>query len=84
MKVNWKAWGLSIFKNNKWVVKLALAFVLMAVAFRLLSSRSNEFKETPFLQESQNPKPSNLPQSRDQIPHKGTKDSIFKYGFCYF
>lgn len=85
MKLNWKAWWWSLLKNNHWVVKLAVAFLLVGLAFRLLSSRSTEFPnvtETPFLQEPHDPKPqasSNLPETRDQIPHKGTQESILNF-----
>lgn len=83
MKLNWKAWWWSLLKNNHWVVKLAVAFLLVGLTFRFLSSRSTEFPnvaETPFIQEPHHPKPqasSNLPETRDQIPHKA-EDSAGK------
>lgn len=77
MKLNLKTWCHFLGKNNHLVVKLAISFVLVGLAFRLISSRSNQFPDitkTPLVETSN---PVSVPGIIEQIHHEGTKDLIF-------
>lgn len=80
MKLNLKTWWYFLGKNNQFVVKLAVSVLLVGLAFRLISSRSNQLPDitkTPFV-ESSNPQASvSVPGIIEQIHHEGTKDLIF-------
>lgn len=83
MKFNLKTWWWSVRKNNQWVVKLAVALVLVGLAFSLLSSRPIQYSnitETPFLETSQAQSSLNVPGLNDQFHQKGTKVLSFTYG----
>lgn len=84
MKLNIKTWWWSLRKNSQLVIRLGVALVLLGLAFRLLSSGSNQFSsvtETPFLEKTQVQSSLNVPgRLIDQFHQKGIKVSIFIYG----
>ena len=76
MGVNWKSWSLN--KHHHMLVKLAVAILLVGLAFRLFVSRSKGFAidlESPGLEKEQvqepdlkPPVPVEIPENEDQIP----------------
>ncbi|KAL8111436.1 protein trichome birefringence-like 23 [Apium graveolens] len=75
MKLNLKTWWYFLGKSNQFVVKLAVSVLLVGLAFRLISSRSNQFPDitkTPFVETSNSPGSVSLPGIIEQIHHEGS------------
>ncbi|GFP86702.1 protein trichome birefringence-like 23 [Phtheirospermum japonicum] len=56
MVYNWESWWRSLQKNNYFVLKLGVSFLLVGLAFRLLYNRSSDFSpvsQAPFLEDTQ-------------------------------
>ncbi|XP_017236834.1 protein trichome birefringence-like 23 [Daucus carota subsp. sativus] len=75
MKLNLKTWSNFLRKNNHFVVKLAVAFLFVGVAFRLISPRSTQYldvPETPFVERSETQGSVNVPEIIEQFYHEGS------------